>query len=141
MRSIYVLSDYGVSITILKSLYEKSISYLDVEFFGEMYLKECKISKKNIELVLNAMTKAKNDSYQNSIQELHLFGLSNGYFRKVMQKRINYEALKLSEEEFCEKYHEKRNFYYELQNAYKELQSNNYNLVITDFSKYLLMMI
>ena len=141
MRSIYVLSDYGVSLTILKSLYEKNISYLDVEFFGEMYLKDSKIAKKNIELVINTMNKAKNDSYQNSIQELHLFGLSNGYFRKVMQKEMNYETLKLSEEEFCEKYHEKRNFYYELKKAYNELQSNNYNLVITDFSKYLLMMI
>ena len=86
MRSIYVLSDYGVSLTILKSLYEKNISYLDVEFFGEMYLKDSKIAKKNIELIINAMNKAKNDSYQNSIQELHLFGLSNGYFRKVMQR-------------------------------------------------------
>lgn len=141
MRSIYVLNDYGVSMTILKKLYEKNISYLDVEFFGEMYLKDNNISKKNIKLVLDAMKKAKNDSYQNTIIELQLFGLSYGYVKKVIQKEMTLDTLKLSEEQFCDRYHEKRNFYYELQKAYSELQKNNYNLVIIDFSKYLLLII
>ena len=39
MRSIYVLSDYGVSLTILNNLYNGDISYLDVEFFDDMYLR------------------------------------------------------------------------------------------------------
>ena len=141
MRSIYVLSDYGVSLTILNNLYNGDISYLDVEFFDDMYLREKKITKRNIEIILKAMARAKNDKYQNSIQELRLFGLSNSYYYKAIQKNITFESLKLSEKEFCNKYEEKSKFYNALIEAYKKLENNNFNIINDDFSKYLLLMI
>lgn len=141
MRSIYVLSDYGVSLTILKKLYNENISYLDVEFFGDMYLKERKLTKRNIEAVLCAMSQAKNDKYQNSINELSLFGLSNNYYYKAIRKNITFESLKLIEKEFCNKYKEKQKFYNALIEAYKKMEDNNFNITNDDFSKYLLVMI
>lgn len=141
MRSIYVLSDYGVSLTILKKLYNENISYLDVEFFGDMYLKEKKLTKRNIEAVLCAMSQAKNDKYQNSINELSLFGLSNNYYYKAIRKNITFESLELVEKEFCNKYKEKQKFYNALIEAYKKMKDNNFNITNDDFSKYLLAMI
>ena len=142
MRSIYVLSDYGISMTILKNLFEKNISYIDIEFFGDMYLIENKISKSNIEKILTAMEKARTDTYQNSINELKLFGLTYDYYNRIVKKHITYESLRLSEKDFCEKFGEKSKFYHKLQDAYKLLINSNYNIPMKkDYSKYLLSLI
>ena len=142
MRSIYVLSDYGVSTAIIKNLFDKGISYLDIEFFGYDCLKEHNVTKKNIENVLAAMEKAKNDTYQNSINELHVLGLTNNYYRKSIEKNITLDSLQLNEYEFCKKYDVKPKFYKELVESYKKLKNNNYNLQFYNgFSKYLLLTI
>ena len=142
MRSIYVLSDYGVSTAIIKNLFDKGISYLDIEFFGYDCLKEHNVTKKNIEKVLNAMEKAKNDIYQNSINELHVLGLTNNYYHKAIEKNITLDSLQLNEHEFCKKYDVKPKFYKELIKSYKKLKNHNYNLQFYNgFSKYLLLII
>ena len=107
-----------------------------------MYLIENKISKSNIEKILTAMEKARTDTYQNSINELKLFGLTYDYYNRIVKKHITYESLRLSEKDFCEKFGEKSKFYHKLQDAYKLLMNSNYNIPMKkDYSKYLLSLI
>lgn len=140
MRSIYVLNEYGVSMTILKKLFDLKISYLDLEVFKEQILKENKIIKDQITVIMSALEQSKKTTNQNYISELQLYGLSRNYTLYLIENNITLQdIINNTEEEFCTKFSVKRKLYNEATSAYQKLVENNFNIKkVDDYSIYLL---
>lgn len=140
MRSIYVLNEFGVSMTILKKLFDLKISYLDLEIFKEQILKENKIIKDQITIIMSALEQSKKTTNQNYIGELQLYGLSRNYTLYLIENNITFQdIISNTEEEFCTKFSVKRKLYNEANSAYQKLVENNFNIKeVDDYSIYLL---
>ncbi len=142
MKSIFILNNYGISMTVLKKIYELGITYLDLEFFGESILKEKGISTSQRQEIIKAFWKSKNDqyAYTNIINELQFYYIKRNVLMMMNDRKVVLNDISaLNEDEFCVKYAINPKYYQGIKTSYEMLKNNNFHIPKKDdYSDYLL---
>ena len=143
MKSIFILYNHGISITILKKLYDLEIAYIDLEFFGKDILKEKGISKSQSEDIMTAFLDSKDDLCTNILNELQCYNINRNIITMLNEKEVSLDDIeKLNDIEFCDKFDIKPKYYAEIKNCYDMLKNDNFHVIKKDdYSKYVLKLI
>ena len=142
MKSIFVLKNYSdeLSMTILKKLYEKGISYLDLEFFGKEILIENKIPKVQIINIMSAFELSKMGNDTNVLDELLFYGLSRNHFARLEENNVLLSDLSDGDSlELSKRFNMHEKIFISVMDAYNKFSLCNFDIPKdNDYSKYLL---